>query len=52
MDCRTSEILRKHGAKAHSAWRARRATTSLLFAPESRAYLWVTDRSGCGLVRR
>ncbi|MCX5795360.1 MAG: hypothetical protein NTY77_07705 [Elusimicrobia bacterium] len=52
MDCRNNEIVRKHGAKALSAWSARRVTTSLFFESDSRSYLWVTDRSGRCLARR
>ena len=52
MDCRDTEIVRKHGAKALAALPERRVTTSLFFESDSRSYLWVTDRSGCRLARR
>ena len=52
MDCRNIESPRKHGAKALSALRARRVTTSLFFESDSRSYFWVTDRGGFGLARR
>lgn len=52
MDQITMECLRKHGSQGRHSQMEPRVTTSLTFESGNQVYRWVTERSGCRLVKK